>query len=247
MKRRIWAAALAAGLGGVLAQAPAQQAVWRPAPRPRDFGVARATAPGHTGASLGRPVPITRGAAGDAPRPFPEQYGRDALPARTITGGVEPIATVPPPGAVIAVSAPAQLALPAAAPEALDAGLAGDLFAQDRPPPGAVQVGYAEPQKVGNWQGTFPVTAPPPQHVAEAPAVPLGFGEELPPTKWYARGEALVWWMKNAKTPPLVTTTRVLDPTDDDVGRLDQPDTVVLAGGNLVRDDVWGGRYPVGG
>src|SRR5262245_22659512 len=84
-------------LGGALASASGQQIVWRPAERPP---VVRAVSPG---AALGRPT-----AAQPSPAPFPPAY-RDAGPLPPVAStGTQTIATVPPPGAVIATSGTAR-------------------------------------------------------------------------------------------------------------------------------------------
>src|SRR5262249_44444390 len=135
MKRGVWLAALAVGLGG-FSDLAGQQAVWRPAARPADApGAARVRPRDLPSATLGRPVAVTRGAfpaPGPAPRAFPSAYRGGASTGVTPPpGGVEPIATVPPPGSVIAASLPPTRIL-APRDDAQDSG--GDLFASDRVP-----------------------------------------------------------------------------------------------------------------
>ena len=86
--------------------------------------------------------------------------------------------------------------------------------------------------------------APPP----EGP----GATADLPPTRWYARGEYLLWWAKGDQAPPLVTTGPVrvpndpFNPANDSVGQLDQADTTVLVDGRLSRDPFSGARFTFG-
>jgi hypothetical protein len=65
-----------------------------------------------------------------------------------------------------------------------------------------------------------------------------------PGNRWYLSAEALLWWMKGDRTPPLVTTGSA---TDAVPGALDQPGTRVLFGGNeLGTGSDGGGRFLIG-
>lgn len=277
MKKGVWVAALALGLGGSLAGAVGQEAVWRAANRPADAVTARGVSPARPGAVLGKPVPITRGASPD-PRPFPEAYRVDPPSLRGARGGVEPIATVAPPGSVIAASA-SSLAQPAHSPipeESQELVPVGDLFATDRAAPSPFKLTaaiatappvkqlpapapvpalprVAEAGKNGSWIETFPTfpAAPKPgPKPGPGPHTEVIFGEELPPTKWYVRGDYLLWWTKNDSVPPLVTTTTLtqpfLNPNNSAIGALGQPETVTLFGGELDRNPFSGARLIAG-
>jgi hypothetical protein len=255
MNSRVCVGILAFGLAGMLAEGSAQETVWRPVVRPpapvvTPRGVASDR---NNHASLGRPVAVAQAVSilsADPPRPFPPAY------AANYSRGVEPIATVPPPGAVIAASVPAAVPWTGSAEESQDPPAAGDSFASDRLAYGgpAARTGLLpaappEPQQLRNWQGTIPVTAPLPD--AQAPAV-QAFGADLPPTKWYARADYLLWWTKNDRAPVLVTTgpERVrndpFNPANNTVGQLDQPDTTILDDGHLRRGAFSGGRFTFG-
>src|SRR5262245_10195959 len=111
MKRGVWLAALALGLGSVVPAGRGQETVRRPAVRPEapPAATVRARAGILQPASLGRPVALeVSSAAPSTPRPFPAAYQSGSGGGRTY-GGVEPIATVAPPGAVIAASVPASV------------------------------------------------------------------------------------------------------------------------------------------
>jgi hypothetical protein len=60
--------------------------------------------------------------------------------------------------------------------------------------------------------------------------------------RWYGSGEYLLWWIKDTRLPPLVTTS---SPASS--GILGMPDTVVLFGGNMQdNEERSGGRFTVG-
>ncbi len=252
MNRGVWVAAVTLGLGGFLSDGWGQDNVWRPTTRP-DSPPATVRAAGvQQSVWLGRPVAITRGlspASVEAPRPFPPAYRVGTAAASGRFTGVEPIATVPPPGAVIAASVPA--AVPWTGQQEHQAPqdqMAGDLFAMDRlaipgPRPALLPTAVGETEKLVNWQGTFPGKPP-----AEQPpdAAEAGSGGDLPPTKWYARGEYLLWWTKNDTTPPLVTTAPASVNGSPAFGALGQPGTTVLFGGGLDRNPFSGGRFALG-
>ncbi len=274
MKRRIWMAALAVGLGWSLSNLRGQETTWRTATASTPPPKVRAVSGAAPSASLGRPVPITRGASAE-PRLFPEVYRQEAAPIRFHYGGIQPIATVPAPGAVIAVSSPSRPIEPVAptsgpvTEEYHEPPYVGDLFAMDRVEPPVSRV--AQPtmlptpplpslpvpetplkpnpsslsEKFGNWQNTVSSTLP----GMTEPLGDLVFSDELPPTKWYLRGEYLLWWMKNDRVPPLVTTTSIPNPDRDDetIGTIGSPATVVLfGGGDLNRNPFSGARAGFG-
>lgn len=63
-----------------------------------------------------------------------------------------------------------------------------------------------------------------------------------PPGRFWVSAEYLLWWIKTAQTPPLVTTS-----PDSSLGILGQPGTRVLIGGQgLDRDPLHGGRFMAG-
>lgn len=265
MKRRVWVGTVALGLGGLVSGLQAQQTTWRPVVRTVARPTVRAVSRDYPRASLGRPMTAADG-PDLSPRPFPTAYRNDAVASTAARSGVEPIAAVPPAGAIIAVSGPHPSQLPASLAEADDHQ--GTEFASDRvpPPQAAVPAKYNPPaflpaatkpppelqmpagkpevEPLKNWQGTFPVTPP-------APA-PEGGHEYLStvdtPASWYGRAEYLLWWTKNDKTPiPLVTTG---SPGNNGViqqaGALGRADTVVLSDGVLDRNPFSGGRFTLG-
>src|SRR5262245_3537869 len=102
MKRSVWIGATAAlFLGGWLAGLHGQNTVWRSAALPPRPGATQSAATPGGGASIGRPLPVVTRVA----RPDNDAVLRPAY-YRTESGSmVQPIATVPPPGAIIATSA----------------------------------------------------------------------------------------------------------------------------------------------
>ena len=63
--------------------------------------------------------------------------------------------------------------------------------------------------------------------------------------RWFGSAELLLMFRSGDQLPPLVTTGPATDP--DTTGQLDQPDTVVLAGGKTVLKDITaGGRLTIG-
>src|SRR5262245_11291995 len=161
MKRSVWIGAAALCLGGWLAGLHGQEPVWRP------------TRPGAGDrASLGRPVPLVRGARPDS-EPVPPVLHQ------TIYHSAQPIATVPSPGAIIATSArtqppPAVLPAPPVTIREEPDPDQGDLFASDRDPGrvGEVRNGpvtlvprWSAPdvKSAGNWKAPpVPLGVPPP-------------------------------------------------------------------------------------
>src|SRR5262245_60693888 len=64
------------------------------------------------------------------------------------------------------------------------------------------------------------------------------------PPRFWARGEFLLWWIKPANLPPLVTTGPF---TDLRPGALDSPETHILYGQqNMDFQDRTGGRFTFG-
>lgn len=174
MSRRNWFAAVALGLGAWLPGLSAQDTNWRPTAKP-----APPTPIATSSVTMERPVPISRGSSAGlerSPRPFPSAYRTGApLPLnrpldRDPIGGVQPIATVSPPGNVIAVSGqtlPSQLILerrpqplPMPAPQAQeveDDGLPSELFAMDQRAQRRPVEQMETIRRTNNW------TPPPPQ------------------------------------------------------------------------------------
>lgn len=264
MTRGVWVTTLALGLGGLVSGVHAQQTTWRPVVRTATVRpTVRAVSRDLPRAALGRPTVATDG-PDLAPRPFPVAYRAEPTAMAAGRGGVEPIATVPPPGAIIAVSGPAPSPLPPTMNEADD--LQGSEFASDRvqAAPMPVQASYLPPVPDGgmhpspvyqvpagkpeaeplkNWQGTFPVTPPLP---ADGPTPEYLSTVDTPP-QWYGRAEYLLWWTKNDRTPiPLVTTGSPFDAQNRPAGALGQLDTVVLFDGVLDRNPFSGGRFTLG-
>jgi hypothetical protein len=66
------------------------------------------------------------------------------------------------------------------------------------------------------------------------------------PSRFWVRGEYLMWWTKGMYVPPLVTTSPQ-GTSDDDAGVLGRPDTRILFGDEGLFDQVrWGTRLQVG-
>jgi hypothetical protein len=59
----------------------------------------------------------------------------------------------------------------------------------------------------------------------------------------YARGEYLLWWIRDSRYPPLVTAGSLNDPFRGAIG---QPGTQVLFGGNVSNDARSGARFTLG-
>lgn len=266
MKRSVWIAALALSLGLLANGVQAQVTTWRVAQRPpQPAPTVRGTAQRPGTAALGRPIATSQArtiVSPEPPRPFPLAPRAAATLPQSVTHGVQPIATVPAPGQVIAASLPATASWTGSSAEpAHEPLLPNEVFASDRlhlaksKPATLPDVGLGPLPQPGNWQSKFPVT-PPGFDVTVAPVAPVasvaGFGADLPPTKWYARGEYLLWWTKNDQVPPLVTTGALvnpnnpLDPVNDVVGTLGRPDTRVLFGGDLERNPFSGARFAFG-
>jgi hypothetical protein len=243
----------------------AQDASWRPAARSEP-------APTAANATLGRPVAITRASSADldrAPRPYPAPYrtGTDYPPARQASSA-QAIATVAPPGAVIAASA--QSAPPTPLPPS------AFMDPEDVPPPepGEFAIDQREPRrpirlvKGGNWENGPPSPGPfmpqsQQQPAVGGPLVPNNPGEwpgdhwDGPPApgpapyQFYVRGEFLLWAIKQDHAPPLVTTgdfnAASFAPGNVSLpGTLTRGDTVTLFGGNITNNPFYGGRFTAG-
>jgi hypothetical protein len=61
------------------------------------------------------------------------------------------------------------------------------------------------------------------------------------PNRFYVSGEYLLWWIKDSKLPPLVTTAPA-----GSSGAIGAPGTIVLFGGNLDNEERSGGRFTLG-
>jgi hypothetical protein len=264
MRRGIWLGALAL-VGAINLQADAQPLVWKRVERP-DESQGKATVRGSSGttlgASLSRPVSQPDGGISQ-PRSFPDAYSGAVPIGRSAPYEVDRIPVVAAPGTIIAVggSAPAMTPMPSrvGTVEQDESYHTGDMFASERAAvparPGVRQTGGETPTPgrlvvanetapVGNWQKTYPVT--PPEPVAAFPEPGVESSQGFHP-RLYVRSEYLLWWTKNDKTPPLVTTgsaTAQTPPRFD--GALGNPDTVVLFGGDLQRNPFSGGRFTAG-
>jgi hypothetical protein len=268
MKRGIWIGAVALSLGGTLPNLGAQQAVWHPLQQPP--ATVRGVASDLPGASLGRPLPVSRGVAPEdesVPRLFPQSYrGATLLAPARVDSGVEPIATVAPPGAVIATSASSLVgtALPVVAPAAPAIAPAvsvpgtvteqetADLFATDRAAVGGTlplspmsadahgPVVMPVVMPVGNWQEKYSATTPPTP--IDAPMFDEPDAMRAP--RLYFGAEYLLWWVRPDHAPPLATTG---DPQNGALaGRLGRADTVILDNGTLYDRTRSGVRFTAG-
>ena len=72
----------------------------------------------------------------------------------------------------------------------------------------------------------------------------MGLHASCSESLFYTRDEYLLWWMKDAHLPPLVTAGSLSDPAPAVLG---QPGTSVVLGGDSVHQDVFsGGRFTLG-
>lgn len=76
-----------------------------------------------------------------------------------------------------------------------------------------------------------------------APPVCAGAGVCGPPGRFWLSAEYLMWWIKDANLPPLVTTGPAVLPTPGAIGT---PGTVGLLGGNVDQGMFSGGRFTAG-
>ncbi len=67
--------------------------------------------------------------------------------------------------------------------------------------------------------------------------------EPSPSPRFWFDAEFLLWWLRNPRTPPLVTTGPTTDPLP---GALDDPLTMVRFGGNLESFERYGARFTAG-
>jgi hypothetical protein len=217
--KRIHAVGLALLLGGLTSVAGAQDVHWRPA--------GKQSSPSTPAASLGRPVP---------PKSAPTPASAIADPQ------LRPVlfqAASRPPGPRVARMQGEESQPPLPEPE---------WPADDEP---KTKEKEESPKKEPAPSATTPLpTFPPPTVVApavpSAPQMPCGvecfpagppFGGRL-----YGSAEYLLWWIRDAPIPPLVTTSPVASQ-----GILGLPGTTVLFGGqNANLDERGGGRFALG-
>jgi hypothetical protein len=236
-------------LGGWLPGLSGQEAVWIPARPAVAPATARGVASETPSASLGRPVAVSRGVASEqssALRPFPFTYRTAPLlksPAAS-PNGIEPIATVAPPGTVIAASAPPVEIAAVPTTAVIEEGT-GELFAAERDLPG-----MAMPRPLD-------VAALPVQHAPitkNSQSVPGPFGVPVlsvcdgmldrMPGGLYFGAEYLLWWARKDHAPVLATTG---DPQNGPLtARLGRADTIILDDGTLGRDSRSGARFTAG-
>jgi hypothetical protein len=248
MNRGVWVGVLALGLGGVLPGLSGQEAVWHPARRAATPATARGVSNDTPSAALGRPVPntlpTTWGAASEL-RPFPASYRSAPLLNSPVahTGGVEPIATVAPPGAVIAASA-GPVEMPAQPSTGTIEEATGELFAQDRTAPdtgGKLLVVSPLPvQHASHGIGldNFPGGACLPDFAMYDRVVGV-----MPPGLYFG-ADYLLWWTRRDHAPVLATTG---NPADGALaGRLGQPGTSILNEGTLGHEPHSGARFTAG-
>jgi hypothetical protein len=242
---------VAVALGVLLSELHGQDTVWRSAQRPVPPATVRGVSSELSGAVLGRPIPPPTLASSEVPRPFPAAY-RTALPLAPgpESPGVEPIATVPQPGAVIAASNSRPAPLPLPSGHEPEEAAPGELFAAERSAPSvplasappALVAPAPEPVRPGNWVGTYPTAppeGPPPGEVTFAPPM------EKP--RFYLDGQYLLWWIRRDHAPPLVTTGDSQGGTNRFAGFLGQPDTVILNDGNHITEEPRHGARFYGG
>jgi hypothetical protein len=178
-------------------------------------------------------------------RPFPSAYRSAPLlgaPVATTTS-VQPIATVPPPGAVIAASAQSVEVSAVPTTAAIDEDT-NDLFAMDRTVQAqAVKLLDVQPlpvqrMKIGSTTDYFPEE--PWNTVVWACDKVTGFM----PQGLYVNAEYLLWWTRRDHAPVLGTTGSPMD--GPLAGRLSQPDTSVVFDGSLGHEPRSGARLTVG-
>jgi hypothetical protein len=223
------------------------------------LAIARGVSSEQAGAALGRPMTPTPEAgvgSGQFPRPFPPAY-RTALPLAPgpESPGIEPLATVPQPGEVIAASHSRPVPLPAPTTSDPEETAPGDMFAADRNPPSlpllTAPAGPApaapplplppapEPVRPGNWVGTYPTVPPQGPPPGEVPF--------MPPTdkpRFYLDAQYLLWWIRRDRAPVLVTTGDAQGGANTNVGALGQADTVVINDGtHLTKEPRSGARF----
>jgi len=272
MTRGVWVAAVALPVallvpGGWMPGLAAQEATWRPA---APAAAPKQPPPAAPGVSIGKPVPIMRGSSAglDQPRQFPAAYRYAGTPLpqqlqREPASSAQAIATVPAPGAVIAASGQAAPPppLPPLTPSAgHQEGDESDQFAMDRD-----RERFTDPtgtRLTGNWVNepiVPPVVQQPPVVPADTPQ-PDGWPRhwwdgpsraESAPSRFYVRGEYLLWTIKNDRAPPLVTTgdssVASIAPGMISVpGALNRGDTVVLFGGDITNNPFSGARFTAG-
>lgn len=275
MTRGVWIAAVALpvvlGLTSTQPRLSAQEASWRPSPKP----TAPASVATHPGVTLGKPVPITRASSAGLeppPRQLPPAYRNGGpLPLtrpfdRESPSSVQAIATVAPPGAIIAASGqtvPPLSPLPPTPVQELDEGMLGDQWAVDYTDGRQHSSRPGDDLKqAGNWLPPNPKTmlpgpiAPEPLDPPDPPEASVGWpGEsavpERPAPRFYVRGEYLLWAIKDDHAPPLVTTgdfgfASFVPGNVSLPGALNRGDTVVLFGGDVTNNPFQGGRFTAG-
>jgi hypothetical protein len=236
MKRRAWVGALVLSLGGWASGLVAQEAVWRPVRRPpRAVALSGAELDPGPAVVLGRPVPLGAQPGGDRPAAqlpptgvVPVGY-QVRLPSPPVSGRPAPDVIAASPGS------------PGGPEEGEDAAAP---FAVERAPavprPAYLPAHPAEatPVVYKDWaSGPTPVDDAPPWTYATDEGFPGRTGP-----RWYLRAEYLLWWTKDDRVPPLVTTS-----TPDDQGIVGRPSTRVLFGGDgLDQNPRSGGRFTAG-
>jgi hypothetical protein len=246
MKKRFWVGGLVLSLGGWATDLHAQETVWRPARRPTTAvapGIPVPQAPPQV--SLGRPVPLLAEAPALVPAPA-------RAPIVTVSFKEDPV----PPSTVRAQAAdnspPAASQPPAEGGEEQEAAEVdpGTDFAIDR-----VELGRPAPEvkadeikltSLAELAAANSAPQPKPDTLPAADSLFPGRDVVLPgeeavpaPPRLRVSGEYLLWWVKDDKVPPLVSTS---SPADNAI--IGQPTTQVLFGGdNLDNNPRSGARF----
>jgi hypothetical protein len=228
----------------------AQDVQWRPAP-------IRGAAVRPPAVTLGPPVPLA---------PLGVARGRVVNPGRELrpVSFVGPALVGVPRSLARAQDPETPLPVPLIPPETAepdpaesDAGSAQETG--QKPPaesPTLTMPRKAEPQTTpGNLSKLVPETEKPiaPPVATEIPTGPLVFEPPCPcelccgsPSRWWVRGEYLLWWLKDSPLPPLVTTSLPGTPREA-AGVLGAPGTAILFGGSsLNNEERSGGRFGFG-
>jgi hypothetical protein len=96
--------------------------------------------------------------------------------------------------------------------------------------------------RVAEWSPRFSVSQP---TSSPAPAPVDNDTASASVSRFYLRGEYLLWWLKPDHAPPLATTGNVNRPGDN-AGALGNADTVILQNGNLTSNPFSGARFTGG-
>ncbi len=220
--KRLWMSGLGLSLGWFAAGDTVRAQTWGPG----RVAEGRPAESRPIGVSLGRPVrPGTAAPETHDTRVTPAAFHAAGLaaPLRVIRAqeGADP---APKPTAVEQAPPPREVLAPAPMPPGPDNPWVGQPPVRlDALPYGAAAVG--------------------PGVVDGAVACPADCGGCAPGCRFYGGAEYLLWWIRDARFPPLVSTSA----TAASAGILGRPDTVVLFGGSAVdNEERHGGRFTFG-